>query len=77
MGHRRRAVTLLHAGREGPAFITVHIRGAFMIFAACRPVDLLATLIRVGFSAGHKDTPVTVSEGKRQRNEVEESRCVA
>jgi outer membrane protein with glycine zipper len=27
---------------------------AFTIFAACRPVDLRATLIRVGFSASHR-----------------------
>jgi len=40
-----------HGGREGPAFTTVLTRGAFTIFAESRPGDLLATLIRVGFSA--------------------------
>jgi hypothetical protein len=39
------------AGQEDPAFITVHTRGACTTFAVCRPVDLLAMSILVGFSA--------------------------
>jgi hypothetical protein len=53
MGRRRGAVTLLRDGREDQDFSTALIQVAFTIYAVCRPVDLLATLIRVAFSAGH------------------------
>jgi hypothetical protein len=54
MVRRRLAVILLRDGREGPAFTTVPTQVGFTIYAVFRPVDLLATLIRVAFSAGHK-----------------------
>jgi len=77
MVRRRPAGILLRDGREDPAFTTALIQVGSTICAVCRPVDLLATLIQVAFSGGHEDTSVILSEVKRQRNEVEESRCVA
>lgn len=41
-------------GREDQDFSTALIQVAFTISAACRPVALPATLIRVAFSADHK-----------------------
>jgi hypothetical protein len=43
----------LRYGREGQGFSTALIQAGSTIYAACRPVDSLATLIRVAFSAGH------------------------
>ena len=40
-------------GREDQGFSTVLIQVASTIYVACRPVDLLATLIRVAFFASH------------------------
>jgi hypothetical protein len=57
MDRRRLEVILLRDGREDPAFTTALTPGASTICVACRPVDLLATLIRVAFSAGHSGTP--------------------
>src|SRR5207244_162704 len=42
---------ILTPAGQGRAFITAHTPDAFMIFAVCRPVDLLATSIRADFSA--------------------------
>jgi hypothetical protein len=47
------AVTLMRDGREDQGFSTALIQVASTIYAACRPVDSLATLIPVAFSAGH------------------------
>jgi hypothetical protein len=54
MGHRRLAVIRMPDGREDQAFSPALIQVASMTFAACRPVASLATLIRVVFSAGHR-----------------------
>jgi len=59
MVRRRLGVILLRDGREGPAFITALIRVASMIYGAFRPVDSLATLIRVNFFAG-RNYPVVI-----------------
>src|SRR6516165_104142 len=40
--------------RGRPPFSTALIQVGSMIFAVCRPVDLLATLIRVVSFAGHR-----------------------
>ena len=40
-------------GREDQGFFIALIQVASMISAVYRPVDLLATLIRVAFSASH------------------------
>src|SRR4029077_12023449 len=53
MARRRLALILLRDGREDQGFSTALIQVASTIYAACRPVALLATLIRVAFSAGH------------------------
>ena len=53
MGRRRRAVILTRDGREDQGFSTALIQIASMIYAVYRPVDSLATLIRVAFSASH------------------------
>ena len=51
MARRLRVVIHMHGGREGPAFTTALTQDAFTICGACRLAALLATLIRVGFSA--------------------------
>jgi hypothetical protein len=53
MARRRRAVILMRNGREDQGFSTALIQVASTIYVACLPVDSLATLIRVAFSAGH------------------------
>jgi hypothetical protein len=53
MARRRPAVILMRDGREGRGFSTALIQTACTIYAACRPVALLATRTRVGFSADH------------------------
>jgi outer membrane lipoprotein SlyB len=52
-GRRRRAVTLMPGGREDQGFFIALTQAASTIYVACRPVDSLATLIRVAFSASH------------------------
>ena len=53
MDRRRLAAILLRDGQEDLDFSTARIQVGFTICVACRPVDSLATLIRVAFSAGH------------------------
>jgi hypothetical protein len=53
MARRHPAVFLMRVGPADLAFSTALIQIASTIYAACRPADLLATLIRVAFSAGH------------------------
>jgi hypothetical protein len=53
MARRRRAVILMRDGRGDQGFSTALIQVASTIYAACHPVDLLATLILAAFSAGH------------------------
>jgi hypothetical protein len=53
MARRRQVVILMRDGREDPDFSTALIQIASTIYVAFRPVDSLATLIRVAFSAGH------------------------
>src|SRR5207245_3864207 len=53
MVRRRRAVILMPIGRGGRDFTIALIPGAFTIFVAFHPVDLLAISIQVACSGGH------------------------
>jgi hypothetical protein len=55
MVRRRPADILWRAGQEDRDFTIALTQVAFTIFEAYHPVDLLATLIRVGFSADHRE----------------------
>ena len=54
MARRRLAVIRTRDGRDDQGFSTALIQVASTIYAACRPVDSLATLMRVAFSASHE-----------------------
>ena len=54
MARRRPAVIRMRDGRDDQGFSTALIQVASTIYAACRPVDSLATLMRVAFSASHE-----------------------
>jgi len=53
MVRRRRAVILMPIGRGGRDFTIALTPGAFTIFVAFHPVDLLAISIQVACFAGH------------------------
>ncbi len=65
MVRRRRAVILMPVGRGGRDFTIVLTPGAFTIFVAFHPVDLLAISIQVACSGGHSRLR---SDGSPSRN---------